>query len=365
VDRLATALNATGACHVHVIGSRTDTLIEGRAYKSVHRLPGLSKCPRTGLLSLTPSGREFIADTEYQELRWKMMRRAVGEIAPDVIVTEMWPLGRRAFNAEMLRLIKLVASWQRPPAIVCLARDVPSFSNKEPNWPLAKRVLREFYRMVIVAGDERVIRLDEFWPDLPASGIEVNYKGYFSPPILSPPNEPSDTVIVTAGGALRASEEQFVRDAILGLRRSVLQHLPCEVYGALYDETTSIFTNTGESHSIRWSNTILSQMQMARCVIVQAGYNAVTEALALATPTVLVPRQSSEIGDEQVYRMRRFVANGLLDSAQVVFPGPDRVSRIAQAITETTKPKREYASSVRLDGAASTAATLIRIAPDK
>lgn len=360
VSRLAESLKASGSYKVHVIGSRVGTLPDPHFFDGLVRLPGLSRCPNTGLYTLTPSGRDYRDDPRYQAERWRCIERTLDELRPDIVITEMWPIGRRTFNSEMLRLVDHVAGVPALPSLVCMARDVPSFSEGEPNWPLARDILRDSYDLVIVAGDEKVIRLEDFWPELAGSGIPVEYSGYFGPTVDTRQRTTLDEVVVTAGGGSRVADEEFVRDAIVGLSRSVLQHLPYTVHGGLYRRVRITEPGSSDEIPIRWTDGFVRRLQTAQCVISQAGYGSVTETLAVGTPTVLVPRPSSEIGDEQVYRMKRFVASGVLDAAQVVFPGPDRAFRIAQAIAATVQGAGSGATPVRLGGAASAASMLHR-----
>ncbi|MFH7191590.1 hypothetical protein ACHWGL_32355, partial [Klebsiella pneumoniae] len=56
--------------------------------------------------------------------RRALLRQALAETAPDVVLTELFPFGRRALEAEFLDLVE-AASERRPrPLILASIRDV-------------------------------------------------------------------------------------------------------------------------------------------------------------------------------------------------------------------------------------------------
>ena len=144
---------------------------------------------------------------------WRTERRnrllaAYEAAGPDVVVTELFPFGRRQLRFELEPL--LARARADGCRIVSSVRDILV----EPDKPsrideMLERVGR-LYDLVLVHGDPGLIPFDTTFPRLAGIADRVRYTGYVvEPPVAAPP---SGEVVVSAGGG--AVGEPLLRAAL-------------------------------------------------------------------------------------------------------------------------------------------------------
>ncbi len=296
---------------------------------------------------------------------WRAARRdallaAFAEHAPQVLVTETWPFGRRLLRFELeplvgharsagCRLVSSIRDVLQPPSKPSRARDA------------ADRV-RADYDAVLVHGDPAFIGLDASFPEAGRIRDRIRYTGYVTqgPGPDAPPGVGEGEVVVSAGGGVVAHR---LVEAALGSARLDRRRRWRVLVGP----------NAGADALAGWrraaaDNTVVepnradfrSILVRARVSVSQAGYNTVTDLLAAGVPAVLVPfaaegereqsiraRVLAEAGVALVIEEHRLTAKALLDAVR---RAPVQVA-----------PKRPLA---RLDGAAESATAIMEIASD-
>ena len=317
-----------------------------------------------------PSAR--VADTAYRALidthgcevddAWRAARRdrllaAFVDHAPQVLVTETYPFGRRLLRFELeplieraraagCRLVSSIRDVLEPPSSPAKARAV------------ADRVL-ESYDAVLVHGDPAFVPLDASFPEAGRIRTHLRYTGYVAAGKgpAAPPGVGEGEIVVSAGGGVVAHRlvETVLAAAYRdpGLRWRVL-----------------VGPNAGADAFAGWrgaaaGNVIVephrsdfgSILSRARISVSQAGYNTVTDLLAAGTPAVLVPFSAG--GErEQSIRARTLGEAGF---AQVI--DEDRLSPEALLDVIRAAPARSTERpDVRLLGAAESAGAVLGIA---
>ena len=143
---------------------------------------------------------------------WKSIRAAqlleVFETAlPRIVVTEMFPFGRRQMRFELLPLLDAAVTRCSKPAIVCSVRDILNEPRnaKKTRWMVD--TLNRYFDRVLVHGDPEVVCLDATFPALAEVRPDVAYTGYVvteAPGCADTgvlPERPGDgDVLVSAGG---------------------------------------------------------------------------------------------------------------------------------------------------------------------
>ena len=117
---------------------------------------------------------------------WKAGRRErllalYEEAAPDVVLTELFPFGRRQLRFELLPLLERAAEDRARtgrPRIACSVRDILVESPKpERTREMLERV-RRYYDLVLVHGDPRFVSLDLTFPHAREIADRIAYTGY-------------------------------------------------------------------------------------------------------------------------------------------------------------------------------------------
>jgi len=288
---------------------------------------------------------------------WKNRRRdlLLGRFAalrPDVLITELFPFGRRQLEFELLPLLEAARARSPRPLILCSLRDVlvvPRDANK------VTRALEraQTYDRILVHGDPALIDLPSSYPASRTLGERVVYTGYImAPPSPDPPGEDGreEIVVSSGGGAVgaRLLETALAAQALCepGRRWRFLlgADLPEEARQRL-------LARRGPRTIVENSRADFAGL-LRRCHVSlsQAGYNTVMDILQANTRAVLVPFAGG--GEtEQAQRAAALAARGwatVLDEARLDAAG------LAAALTKAGQRPRPDIATLRRDGATET-----------
>lgn len=134
--------------------------------------------------------------------RQALLLKTLAAMKPDIVITELYPFGRRILQAEFTALLEAAAQMQ-PRALVCASvRDILAAPSKPAKAARTEEIIAQSYGAVLVHGDPDLIALDASWPVTPAIAAKLHYTGYIAPPPVPP--HPDDVgageILVTAGG---------------------------------------------------------------------------------------------------------------------------------------------------------------------
>ncbi|HJR37570.1 MAG TPA: glycosyltransferase [Nocardioidaceae bacterium] len=250
------------------------------------------------------------------------------ETAPDVVLVELFPFGRKKFAGELMPLLEEAKAARPAPFVACSLRDilVGSRRDQQGHDDRASRVANEYFDAVLVHADARFAGLEEtFHPNIPLQ-TPVHYTGFVR--AAAEPRRPRPRerrVLVSAGGGMvgaplfRAAAEAHPRLLVdHGLRTTIVTgpFLPEPVVAELSrraQETTGL-------EVVRYLPDLVGEMAASAVSVSQAGYNTTMDILGSATPAVVVPFGEGR-EDEQAERARRLERLGALRVLD-----PDRLS---------------------------------------
>ncbi|WP_284180294.1 glycosyltransferase [Rhabdaerophilum sp. SD176] len=280
--------------------------------------------------------------------RAEISRSTILSVRPDVLVTELYPFGRRALASEYEALIEEASTLPEPPAMICSIRDVLNPPSKPGrSVEVLDRLAR--YDAVIIHGTPRM-PLERSWPVDASLARMITYVGYLRDETRSQratlQHAAQASILVSAGGS----------DAGMALNRSAIEAaalLPGESFHVLVSHAIAEEA-FGALHSMAPANALVERARPdfpqllvgAALSISQAGYNTVLDLAAAGTRAILVPFSAGS-EQEQTIRAEALQAAGL---AQVVretdLSGPALVS----AVRETLAAPPPDWSSFSLDG---------------
>jgi predicted glycosyltransferase len=297
-------------------------------------------------------------------------RRVIGEtfraVAPDVVLVELFPFGRKKFSPELLPLLGAARAARPAPIVACSVRDilVGSRSDQQAFDDRASRTCNQLFDAVLVHADARFVSLDEtFHPTVPLR-TPVHYTGFVRAPVVRDLTRPRHRrVLVSAGGGLvgeplfRAAVEAHPRLLVdHGLRTTIVAgpFLP----DAVLDDLLSRAAETSGLEVIRYVADLGAEMAVSVVSVSQAGYNTTMDILGCTTPSIVVPFCVGR-EDEQAERARRLEK---LDALRVVdadgLSGPVLADAVRDALAW-----RPLAVPLDLDGRENTAALLRTLRP--
>ncbi|PVE22150.1 glycosyl transferase family 28 [Microvirga sp. KLBC 81] len=266
---------------------------------------------------------------------------------PDVIITELFPFGRRVLADEFMTLINEARRLSPRPLILCSIRDILASPSKPGRIEETHARVLESYDAVLVHGDPRIVPLEATWPVDESIRPLIRYTGYVDE---SPEPLPSGARhgILVSGGSSAASLPLY-RAAIAAAKE--ITDKPWRIligrgvadsdFAALHDSAPAHVTVERARPDFR---TLLAQAELS---ISQAGYNTVVDLLRSGVRSILVPFEAGH-ETEQRLRAERLKALGLAE----IVPETDLSPRhLTEAVRLTLSRSPLLPPHINLDGA--------------
>src|SRR5689334_4197840 len=138
-----------------------------------------------------------------QRLRLEIMRKALGSVKPEVLLSELFPFGRKKFAAELIALLEDARGLSAPPVVVCSLRDILVERNQHHDELACHRVNR-YFDAVLVHSDARFARLEESFHPCSPLKVPVHYTGFVTREQKEDAEQArrEPRIVVSAGGGL-------------------------------------------------------------------------------------------------------------------------------------------------------------------
>lgn len=349
---IAAALAARGAETVLVSGGEPIADLQLGAADFVQLPPARAADARFRSL-VTPDGRPV--DPAWQAARIEALLRLRERLAPDLVLIEHFPFGRRLMEFELLPLIEAARAASHPACMVSSVRDV--LVHKPDPARRAAMVARAMalFDRVLFHGDPRLIALEQTLPETAALGGRLVATGYVALAQPHPdaadatPAPGRDEIIVSAGGGAvgrRLLDCACAARALSRHRHRTWRILTAQTGLAPRDEPGLVVEPNRPDFPALLARAMLS--------ISQAGYNTAVDLLAARTRAVLVPfAQDGE--SEQTVRAQAFAARGLATLLAEADLTPDRLARAVDHAAARARPMHD----IDLGGAARSAELLL------
>lgn len=280
---------------------------------------------------------------------------------PDVLITELFPLGRRVLEFELLPLLEAAHRRRPRPLILCSVRDILA---RKPD--AAKRAAqaaraRAFYDCVMVHGDPALIPLSASFPEAERIADMIHHTGYVvdDRPGDAPGSDGVDEIVVSAGGgavgAALLSAAMAARALSAARDKTWRLLVGANMAAAELDALRAAARHAGPGIIVEPARADFPAL-LRRChvSVSQAGYNTVMDIVAAAARSVLVPFAAGA-ETEQTDRAAALAARGWARVVPEAELGP---ARLAAAIDAASAAARPPPDAIRGDGAA-TAARLV------
>lgn len=350
-SRVATALGESGFDVTVVTGGAPIAGFPGPAVRHVE-LPVVTSRDE-GFSGLVDTDGKPI-DRQFEATRRDLLVDAFRKYAPDILIIEAFPFGRRQMRFELLPLLDAAVSAKPRPVIATSVRDILQERTKPGRNEETVELVQRYFDLVLVHGDPQFARLEETFPPADAIKDKVAYTGLVAPPRSAPSTERFDIVVSAGGGAagrdLIAAAVDATQRLDPALRWLLITgpNLPAQDFAAA---TAKAPPNLSVE---RFRKDFAGLLTASRLSVSQAGYNTVCDVLQAGCRSVLVPFAAG--GEtEQSVRAARLEARGLA----AVLPengitGEALAQIIGSALQMPAPPRHDLA----LDGARRTAQIL-------
>jgi predicted glycosyltransferase len=285
---------------------------------------------------------------------------------PDLFLIELYPLGRKAFRAELDPLLERIHRGSRPSCrVVCSVRDIlVEKEDQARHEARAVETLNRWFDALLVHADPAVIRLDATFGRMDDIRIPVAYTGFIAPPVRPAGDRqawkqahdiaPDQSLVVISAGSGAVGFPLL--DAVTRAAGHLPEDLPVRIQvftGPFMAEEGAQQLRQRRNQRIfveRFTADLPAWLQAADLSISMAGYNTCMAILATGVRGLVHPFAQNR---EQGLRARLLAERGLLEIIENQDLAPSRLAgRLLEGLASRPSPGT---SSVDIDGAAKTA----------
>ena len=294
-----------------------------------------------------------LASPDLLSARTARLEKALHDFCPDILLTELFPFGRRILRDEFLGLLAAAHTLVPRPVILSSIRDILAPPSKPAKAEMADDIIARYYDAVLVHSDPAATRLDHSWPVSDALRPSLCYTGYVAQPDAGPHPDAfgAGEVIVSAGGG--AVGTSLFQAAIGAAALSPDQTWHLLVGGR--DAAARIAAL--KDHPLA-PNLIIEParpdfrqiLYHAAASVSMCGYNTALDLLQAGTPAVFVPFDDGN-ETEQGLRATSLQTLGGLS----VLPTRDlSPQRLSTAVRDVMAAPRRTDTGLQFDGASQT-----------
>ncbi|MGE0154864.1 MAG: glycosyltransferase family protein [Reyranellaceae bacterium] len=302
-------------------------------------------------------------DEAFKQARAAQLVALFERLRPDLVLTEMFPFGRRQLRFELIPLLEAARAAPWRPRIASSVRDILVMSPKPERIDEMLGLVEAYYDAVLVHGDRDLIPFDATFAPAARIADRLVYTGYVvetQEPRRGPQAAGHGEVIVSAGGG--AVSEPLLQAAMAARALTALKertwrllvghNLPADRFAALQEAAPAgvIVERARGDFVTLLANAVLS--------ISQGGYNTVMETLKFGRRAVVVP-YAGGLETEQTLRAELLGKRGLIQIVDEETLTPQSMAAaVARALAG---PELGGRLSVDLDGMAKSVAAVGRL----
>lgn len=141
-----------------------------------------------------------VADAGYLDTRQGALLESFAHARPDLLITELFPFGRRILRSEFIALLDAAQAAHVP--VLSSVRDILAPPSKPAKAALADDLVAAYYSGVLVHSVAEIAALELSWPVSDRMKKHLYYTGFVAPaaPEAHPEGTGSGEVLVSAGG---------------------------------------------------------------------------------------------------------------------------------------------------------------------
>ena len=284
---------------------------------------------------------------ETKTIRRELLLHAFDEFQPDILITELFPFGRKQFSFELLPLLARAHSRVGKTMIVSSIRDI--LVNRRDQASYEQRVceiVNSLYDLVLVHGDEKYQTLEETFSRVADLECPVAYTGYVVQQSKAATTERGTVsaehsqkpTIVVSNGSGKCPSGHLLLQSVLRAAPLLQKRIPhqLQVFAGplipddIYENLQDMAAPSSNVTLARYTSDLPGALRRAQLSISMAGYNTVMDILTAGVRALVYPVTGN--GDEeQSMRAGKLAAMGVLD---VLETDQFEAARLAQKIED-------------------------------
>ncbi|UUV06714.1 glycosyltransferase family protein [Ruegeria sp. YS9] len=239
---------------------------------------------------LTESGDE--ADAAYHAAREAALVQAVNSFQPQILITELYPFGRRSLSAEFDAALNAAIALPERPVILGSIRDILAPPSKPAKVERADEIVSRYYDGILVHSTESVTPLSVSWPVSERLAKRLHYTGFVAPALPRPHPDAAgqNEILVSAGGG--SVGQPIFRAAIEAARKMPNRRWRLLVGGTDAKARIAELSRMAEGASVVLEPVrpdFRQMLPLAAASVSMCGYNTAMDILQSGTAAVFVP----------------------------------------------------------------------------
>ncbi len=314
-------------------------------------MPAALAAPKTARLQQLPAIRsdasftslygetDVIAPPSLFDRRIDEIRNAIKAFAPDVLVTELFPFGRRKLATEFTTAIDAAPNAQ----VFASIRDILQMPRKAGRKEEAEARLQNHYDGILFHGDTTLVGLDASWPLTKPLASKIHETGYIasSTPVQNDDGtDGTGEIIVAAGGGA-------VGDRLFSAALAAARVDPTRRWRILVGKSRAIETTPPNTIVEPVRPDFRALLSRSNAAILQCGYNTAMDVAVTGARAVFCPFE----GDGETEQLQRARAMAQRYGCGIIREDALNPERLLAAIEEVHARPRPDFSALRLDGA--------------
>ncbi len=297
---------------VHYISGGFNNIKLDLGDANFHQLPPI-KSSDARFSGLIDNNGQMV-DDKYWQSRKIAIDKTITKIKPDAYLIEGFPFARRKFSNEIIPIVKMAKSQNKP--IFTSIRDIIVAPDKQKKINIAVEYIEKYFDKILIHGDENFISLDKSWPNIDIIKQKLYYTGYVADEYIPKKRPENGEIIISAGGGA-VGEKLLLTNLDLALNHANKQQIWRFLIGPNLAKTCVTKLKSLASDNIN-DNIIIENVRpdfrdllaKSKLSISQAGYNSVMDLMVTKTPAILIPfAEGSE--SEQSLRAKIMQQHGL------------------------------------------------------
>ncbi len=316
-------------------------------YQTV-QLPPLKTEPGDFTTLLDMDGN--VVNQTWKHDRALKLQDAMIQFAPDAVVIETWPFGRRQMEFELKPLLDILPQCTPIPKVVCSIRDVLQ-KRKHKRRIETLENLEKYFSLVLIHGDEKLTPLIDSFEEANQIQCPLSYTGFVDR--LDRQEQSLDghgEVVVSAGGGAAGA---LLIDTAIAASKSHDLNWRVLVGGRVDDfQFNSIQCQSHEKLIVERNRAdFLGLLKNATVSVSQFGYNTSIDIVRARCSSVVVP-YSADGETEQLQRAELFAQHD-----QIVMLTEKRLNpkTLIAAVDEAREKSQTERIDISLDGAVNSA----------
>jgi predicted glycosyltransferase len=290
---------------------------------------------------LVPCDGRTLEDAKRE--RTNLILDSLHRYKPQVVLTELFPFGRKKFEFELIPLMESAVNSHWSPLIVCSLRDILVSRASDSALYVARvsHLINQYFDLILVHSDPAFARFeDSFKSDTPLS-CSTAHTGFVSADRTTDfKRDSTGPILVSAGGGLygfNLLSTALAAQALLSQIEAIEMKV---VAGPFLPETMfEVLCHTSSNQKgvtvVRSVPDLSEEMRSARASISQCGYNTSLEIIQSGVRALVVPF-AGEGEDEQVKRARKLESLMAVQVLQETEATPVRMAEKIKELLEWT-----------------------------